>query len=58
MANQYFEHYIAYITAKIDIESPNAASSIGTGFFYLAQVPLNDGTNVLPLLIRAINGAS
>ncbi len=51
MANQYFEHYIAYITAKIDIESPDAANSIGTGFFYLAQVPLNDGTNRTKMLL-------
>ena len=38
-----FEHEIAYITAKIDIEPPDAPKSIGTGFFY--YVSLNDGTN-------------
>lgn len=38
-----FEHHIAYITAKIDIELPNGKTSIGTGFFY--HVSLNDGTN-------------
>lgn len=37
-----FEHQIAYITAKIDVELPGGAKSIGTGFFYRA--PLNDGT--------------
>ena len=38
-----FEHEMAYITAKIDVELPNGTKSIGTGFFYGA--PLNDGTN-------------
>ena len=38
-----FEHEIAYIAARINIELPNECLSIGTGFFYLA--PLNDGTN-------------
>lgn len=38
-----FEHYIAYITAKIDVELPDGDKSIGTGFFY--HVSLNDGTN-------------
>jgi len=36
-----FEHYIAYITAKIDVELPDGAKSIGTGFFYCAP---NDST--------------
>ena len=45
-----FEQYIAYITAKIDIEPPNAPTSIGTGFFYEAL--LNDETrNAITLLI-------
>ena len=38
-----FEHYIGYITAKIDIESPNVANSMGTGFFH--RTSLNDGTD-------------
>ena len=44
-----FEHEIAYIAVKIDIESPNTTNApntvkpFGTGFFYRA--PLNDGTN-------------
>lgn len=42
MAEQYFEHQIAYITARITVKTPNV-DSIGTGFFYLA--PLNNGTN-------------
>lgn len=37
-----FEHEMAYITAKIDIEPPDAPKSVGTGFFY--DAPLNDGT--------------
>ncbi len=37
-----FEHQIAYLTAKIDIQFPNAPPQNGTGFFYTA--PLNDGT--------------
>ena len=38
-----FEHEIAYITAKIDVEPPNAPQTVGTGFFY--QASLNDGTD-------------
>lgn len=38
-----FEHEIAYIAARINIELPNERPSIGTGFFYRAF--LNDGTN-------------
>ena len=38
-----FEHEIAYIAARINIEVPNEGPSVGTGFFYLA--PLNDGTD-------------
>ncbi len=38
-----FEHQIAYITARIDVEPPDAPKSIGTGFFY--HVSLDDGTN-------------
>ena len=50
MAQSSFEHQIAYITTKIDVEPPNAPKSIGTGFFYHA--PLNDGTdNAITLLI-------
>ena len=37
-----FEHQIAYLTAKIDIQFPNEPLRNGTGFFYTA--PLNDGT--------------
>ena len=38
-----FEHEIAYIAARINIEVPNERPSVGTGFFYRA--PLDDGTN-------------
>ena len=44
-----FEHEVAYLTAKIDIESPNAPRSIGTGFFYTA--PLNAGSDWEILLL-------
>ena len=43
MEQRTFEHEIAYITAKIDIEPPNGPNIFGTGFFYYAF--LNDGTN-------------
>ena len=43
MTQTFFQHEIAYITARINIEVPNERPSTGTGFFYLA--PLNDGTN-------------
>jgi hypothetical protein len=38
-----FEHDIAHITAKIDVELPNGKKSIGTGFFY--HVVYDDETN-------------
>lgn len=41
MAEQFFEHQIAYIAARIEI-AVDSQKSIGTGFFYRA--PLNDGT--------------
>ena len=34
-----FEHEVAYLTAKIDVQPPGAPKSIGTGFFY--RTPLN-----------------
>ena len=40
---EHFEHNIAYITAKITIQNPDATTSIGTGFFYRA--PLHNGTS-------------
>ena len=43
------EHDIAYMTAKIDIESPNSSKSVGTGFFYRA--PLNDGSDKSLILL-------
>ena len=50
MAQTFFQHEIAYITARINIEVPNECPFTGTGFFYLAS--LNDGTNrLLTLLI-------
>ena len=49
MEKSYFEHEIAYITAKIDVEPPNAPKSIGTGFFY--RTPLNDGSDRLITLL-------
>ena len=44
-----FEHDIVYITAKIDVEQPNAPESFGTGFFY--NVSLNDGKDSDRLLL-------
>ncbi len=50
MAQQGFEHSVAYITARITIQNPDGTISIGTGFFYHA--PLQDGTDrSLTLLI-------
>ncbi len=44
MAKESFEHQIAFIAVRINIEAPNnAGTSIGTGFLY--QAPLNDGTD-------------
>jgi hypothetical protein len=44
-----FEHEVAYLTAKIDVEPPDAPKSIGTGFFYYA--PLHDGTDKSLILL-------
>ena len=33
-----FEHEVAYLTAKIDVEPPDGPQSIGTGFFYRARL--------------------
>lgn len=50
MPQQSFEHQIAYVTARINIERANAPTSFGTGFFYRA--PLKNGTgHSLTLLI-------
>lgn len=43
MIKQFFEHQIAYLTARINLEIPNAPPWNGTGFFYRAS--LNDGTD-------------
>ena len=49
MTEQFFEHQIAYITARIEVRLRNAIS-IGTGFFYNA--PLNvEGNRSIMLLI-------
>ncbi len=49
MEQQSFEHYIAYITARITIQNPDATISIGTGFFYHA--PLQEGTDRALILL-------
>lgn len=50
MAQQFFDHQMAYITARIEIKSYNQIK-IGTGFFYMAQIPLHDGTEHEQLLL-------
>ena len=44
-----FEHEVAHLTAKIEVEPPNAPKSIGTGFFYHA--PLHDGRDKALILL-------
>ena len=48
MTEQYFENYIAYITARIENKS---YGNIGTGFFYMAPVPMDDGKDRAKLLL-------
>ena len=48
MAEQFFEHHIAYITARIENKS---CGTTGTGFFYLADVPMADGKDRTKLLL-------
>ena len=48
MNQQYFEHQLPFLTAKITIETENKRG-IGTGFFYKA--PLNNGTDRAIILL-------
>ena len=50
MAQTTFEHQIAYITAKIDIELPNSSRSIGTGFFYCASLNADTDRHLILLI--------
>lgn len=50
MAEQFFEHYIAYITARIENKSYGEINT-GTGFFYIATVPMDDGKDRAKLLL-------
>ena len=45
-----FEHEVAYLTAKIEVEPPNAPKSIGTGFFYRASLKVGSD-RLITLLI-------
>ena len=45
-----FEHEVAYLTAKIDVEPPDGPQSIGTGFFYRARLN-GESDRVIILLI-------
>ena len=49
MSQLGFEHEIAYITARIAIQNPDATISIGTGFFYHAS--LQEGTDRALILL-------
>lgn len=50
MAQQFFEHHIPYLTTRIELESYNEFY-IGTGFFYLASVVLDNGENRAKMLL-------
>ena len=50
MAHAAFEHQIAYITAKIDIELPNSSRTIGTGFFYSASLNADTDRHLILLI--------
>ena len=45
-----FEHEVAYLTAKIDVEPPNAPKSIGTGFFYRASLDVESDRAIILLI--------
>jgi len=49
MSTPLFQHYMAFITAKIDMKAPNGTNtSIGTGFFY--SVPVYKDQSILLLI--------
>ena len=50
MTEQFFEHYVAYTTARIENKSYGEINT-GTGFFYIATVPIDDGTDFEKLLL-------
>ena len=45
-----FEHEVAYLTAKIEVEPPNAPKSIGTGFFYRASLKVGSDRLIILLI--------
>ena len=49
----FFEHYVAYITARISIQNPpgSVKPTIGTGFFFQSNFTLNDGATASILLL-------
>ena len=50
MAQPTFEHQIAYVTAKIDIEPPNSSRTLGTGFFYSASLNGDTDRSIILLI--------
>ena len=50
MAQPTFEHQIAYVTAKIDIEPPNSSRTFGTGFFYSASLNGDTDRSIILLI--------
>lgn len=50
VTKQFFEHYIAYITARIENKLYDQIHT-GTGFFYLTEVPMDDGKDRMKLLL-------
>ena len=50
----FFEHQVAYATARISIQNPPGSvkqETHGTGFFYLSNFTLNDGSPISRLLL-------
>ena len=50
MTSQGFEHHIAYVTAKIDIELSNSPRTFGTGFFYVASLNTDTDRSIILLI--------
>jgi hypothetical protein len=49
--DQVFEHDISFITTRIEIEQPNGAgTSVGTGFFYRAELGDGSGRSIILLI--------
>ena len=50
MATEFFEHQVCYLTARILVQLPNGATSIGTGFLYMTPIPSHPDRSVILLV--------